>query len=295
MNNREIEERLRNAAKKVTPDVMDEVYKRIETGDGSDNIVPMDLSARRNRRSAWIPVLASAAALMLVLNVGMFVHYHGGKGDEVVELNPHIQASAQDGAQLIERIVQMDPEFTPESLSAYSVEELDTILRATQTRKEYVQEEAVAVTEPETDEPAVVQEGDEAETPDTGNVDTDVRIAEIEGTEPEGDEVAAGVSENVAVAAGSDEDPQPTDREDAAEENDGILSEDGAFAAVLKDAGVDKESVTHSLIESMIHTSYGTLYVIDFETEKFSYHYRITESGTLLSVGRELKENKEAE
>ena len=295
MNNREIEERLRNAAKKVTPDVMDEVYKRIETGDGSDNIVPMDLSARRNRRSAWIPVLASAAALMLVLNVGMFVHYHGGKGDEVVELNPHIQASAQDGAQLIERIVQMDPEFTPESLSAYSVEELDTILRATQTRKEYVQEEAVAVTEPETDEPAVVQEGDEAETPDTGNVDTDVRIAEIEGTEPEGDEVAAGVSENVAVAAGSDEDPQPTDREDAAEENDGILSEDGAFAAVLKDAGVDKESVTHSLIESVIHTSYGTLYVIDFETEKFSYHYRITESGTLLSAGRELKENKEAE
>ena len=49
---KEIEERLRNAAKKVTPDVMDEVYKRIGTGDGSDNIVPMDLSARRNRRKA---------------------------------------------------------------------------------------------------------------------------------------------------------------------------------------------------------------------------------------------------
>lgn len=294
MNNREIEERLRNAAKKVTPDVMDEVYKRIETGGGSDNIVPMDLRPRRNRRSAWIPVLASAAALMLILNVGMFVHYHSGRGDEVVELKPDMQASSEDGAQLIERIVQMDPEFTPEALSAYSVEELDTILRATQTRKEYIQEETVAVNEPEITEPADVQEGAETEVPEAGTEDTDVRIAEADNTEPEGDVTAAGVSDNEIVTAGSDEDPQPTDREEAAEE-DTILTEDGAFAAVLKDAGVDKESVTHSLIESMIHTSYGTLYVIDFETEKFSYHYRITELGTLLSAGRELKENKEAE
>ncbi|MBR6256967.1 MAG: hypothetical protein IKR23_06255 [Lachnospiraceae bacterium] len=294
MNNREIEERLRNAAKKVTPDVMDEVYKRIETGDGSDNIVPMDLSARRNRRSAWIPVLASAAALMLVLNVGMFVHYHSGKGNEIVELKPDMQASAQDGAQLIERIVQMDPEFTPESLSAYSVEELDTILRATQTRKEYIQEETVAAAEPETDEPAEVQEIDVTEDPEAAIVETDARIAEAEGTETDGDATTAAVSDNAIVTAGGDEDPQPTDREEVTEDN-GVLTEDGAFAAVLKDAGVDKESITHSLIESMIHTSYGTLYVIDFETEKFSYHYRITESGTLLSAGRELKEDKEAE
>ena len=285
MNNREIEERLRNAAKKVTPDVMDEVYKRIETGDGSD------LSARRNRRSAWIPVLASAAALMLVLNVGMFVHYHSGKGNEIVELKPDMQASAQDGAQLIERIVQMDPEFTPESLSAYSVEELDTILRATQTRKEYIQEETVAAAEPETDEPAEVQEVDVTE---DAIVETDARIAEAEGTETDGDATTAAVSDNAIVTAGGDEDPQPTDHEEVTEDN-GVFTEDGAFAAVLKDAGVDKESITHSLIESMIHTSYGTLYVLDFETEKFSYHYRITESGTLLSAGRELKEDKEAE
>jgi hypothetical protein len=221
------------------------------------------------------------------------VHYHNGKGNEVVELNPNTTASAQDGAMLIERIVQMDPEFTPEALSAYSVEELDTILRATQTRKEYVQEETVAAADPDTEMTEETPENDGVETAAEEAAVIDARVSEGDGAEPVDDTSLTSVSDNAVITAGSDEDPQPTNREE--EVFGDVLTEDGAFAAVLKDAGVDKEGVIHSVIESMIHTSYGTLYIIDFETEKFTYHYKITESGTLLAAGRELKEEKEAE
>ncbi|MCR5684936.1 MAG: hypothetical protein K6G81_05870 [Lachnospiraceae bacterium] len=292
MDNRQIEEKLRNAAKKVTPDVMDEVYRRIEAG--SDPIVPMDLRVRKNRRSVWIPVLASAAALLLVANVGMFWYYHSDRNREVVELNPNVAASAQDGALLIDRIVQMDPEFTPEALSSYSVEELDTILRATQTRREVVREEVVTTNTPQ-EQPAE----DTAVTENITDQQTaapviDARVSEDEDPQAQGEVAVSAVSDNTAVTTGTDEDPQPVER-DQEVFDESLLTEDGAFAAVLKDAGVEKENVIHSVIEKTIHTSYGTLYNIDFETEKFTYHYRITETGTLLAAGRELKEDKEAE
>ena len=286
MSNKEIEESLKRAAGKITPDVMDSVLKRIETEN--DAVVPMNMTSMRGRRSVWVGILAAAAAFLLVLNVGMFMHYHKPADAGVVELVPHTQT--ENGEQLIQQIVEMDPGFSPEKLASYSVDELDTILRATQAR----QEQPVIIEEPEA-EPEIPQEPEELVKIEENSAETGLDPGDGLISDPDQDIVStSGVSENTITEGPSDEDPQPLDREEetAAEE---VLTEDGAFSAVLKDAGVAKEDVIHSVIDSVIHTSYGILYTIDFETEKFFYHYRITEYGTLLNAGRELKEDTETE
>ena len=286
MSNKEIEESLKRAAAKITPDVMDSVLKRIETEE--DAVVPMNMTSMRGRRSVWVGVLAAAAAVLLVLNVGMFLHYHKPADSSVVELVPHVQT--ENGEQLIQQIVEMDPGFSPEKLASYSVEELDTILRATQAR----QEQPVITDEPEA-EPEIPKEQEEIVKVEENLTETGLNTGDGMISDPDPEIVtASGVSENIVTQTPSDEDPQPHERgeETPAEE---LLTEEGAFSAVLKDAGVAKEDVIHSVIDSVIHTSYGILYTIDFETEKFFYHYRITEYGTLLNAGRELKEDTETE
>ena len=286
MSNKEIEESLKRAAGKITPDVMDSVLKRIETEN--DAIVPMNMTPMRNRRSVWVTVLAAAAALMLVVNVGMFLHYHKPADSEVIELVPHTQS--EDGELLIQQIVEMDPGFSPEKLAAYSVDELDTILRATQARQEQPVTENAAVDVPEIPEEEEDVLKVEENSPESGVIAGDGLISDPDLSI----ETVPGVSDNVITDVLPEEDPQPVEREEETDAEE-TLTEDGAFSAVLKDAGVAKEDVIHSVIDSVIHTSYGILYTIDFETEKFSYHYRITEYGTLLNAGRELKEDTETE
>ncbi len=293
MTNRELEEKLRRAAGKVTPDVMDRVYERIEAGRENDAIVPMDLSGRKHRRvSVWIPLLASAAALMLVLNVGMFIYYHGGKGGDVVQLDPAGHSGVSEGgALLIDRIVEIDPEYTPEELAAYSIDQLDTILLVAKNRQESRQESAAAQTGevdievtdplPETEEPVAVQEGN-----------ADALVATVD---PAGELLTGSgeetVSENIASADPIDDDPQPNRGDEEIYDNI-KLTDESAYAAVLKDAGVAKEDVLSHSISSVTHTTYGVLYTIDFSTGSFAYHYRITEDGTMLAAGREIIENE---
>ncbi len=289
MTNRELEEKLRRAAGKITPpDVCDEVYKRIEAYKESDAIVPMDLSARKRRRvSAWIPILASAAALLLVLNVGMFAYYHGSRGGEAVKLDPAGQAGVTEGgALLIERIVQIDPEYTPEELSAYSIEQLDTILLVAKNRQESKQESAAVETTgtvegvitpvEEITDPAPVEEGN-----------GDALIAAVEPEDGITSASQDAVSDNLATVDPIDDDPQPARGDDEIYANT-ALTDESAYAAVLKDAGVSKEEVLSHSISSTVHTTYGVLFTIDFTTDRFVYHYRITEDGTMLAAGREL-------
>lgn len=288
MTNRELEEKLRRAAGKITPDVMDSVYKRIEADKESDAIVPMDLSARkRSRVSVWIPVLASAAALLLVLNVGMFAYYHGSRGRDAVQLDPAGQVGVSEGgALLIERIVQIDPEYTPEELSAYSIEQLDTILLVAKNRQESKQESAAVETTGTVEgEITPVEEITDPDPVEAGN--GDALIATVEGDPGVTTASQDSVSDNPVIAEPIDDDPQPA-RSDDEIYVETSLTDESAYAAVLKDAGVSKEEVLSHSISSVTHTSYGVLFTIDFSTDKFIYHYRITEDGTMLAAGREL-------
>lgn len=292
MTNRELEEKLRRAAGKITPDVMDSVYKRIGADKESDAIVPMDLSARKHRHvSVWIPVLASAAALLLILNVGMFAYYHGSRGGDIVQLDPAGQSAVTEGgALLIERIVQIDPEYTPEELSVYSIEQLDTILLVAKNRQESKQETAAAETAGVMDDEIVPVE----EVSDPAPVEANNGDALISAIDPDDgmiSEAPETVSDNRASVDPIDDDPQPArGNEDVG--TDMPLTDESAYAAVLKDAGVVKEDVLSHSISSVVHTSYGVLFTIDFTTDRFIYHYRITENGTMLAAGRELIVNE---
>ena len=288
MTNRELEEKLRRAAGKITPDVMDSVYKRIDEYKDSEAIVPMDLSARKRRRvSVWIPVLASAAALLLVLNVGMFVYYHGSGKGEAVSLDPAAQTGVTEGgALLIERIVQIDPEYTPEELSAYSIDQLDTILLVAKNRQESKQEAAAVETSGTVEGEITPVE----EIVDPAPAEDNTGDALIATVGPEEGIVSVSqdtASENLVSPEPIDDDPQPSrgDEEIYAEMG---LTDESAYAAVLKDAGVAKEEVISHSISSVVHTTYGVLFTIDFSTDRFIYHYRITKDGTLLAAGREL-------
>ncbi len=293
MNNRDVEEKLRRASSKITPDVMDKVMKRIEKGD--DPVIPMDMHAKRHRRSAWIPVLASAAALLLVTNVGMFAYYHRGAKDEVVELTPHSPVS-EGGALLIERIVEIDPEYTPEQLSSFSISELDTILNFASLKISSSQAENTRVDQPAEEEPMQAQQSVDEESPEqpAENRFTDGLIAESEGTVDSDPETVETVSDNQVIVASVVDDPQqPVLSEDVAISV--VLNEDEAYAAVLKDAGTGKESVHSHSISITSHAAYGTVYSIDFETDEYIFRYRITESGKFLARGMEFKETETQE
>ena len=205
MTNRELEEKLRRAAGKITPDVMDSVYRRIEEYKESDAIVPMDLSARKRRRvSGWIPVLASAAALLLVLNVGMFAYYHGSRGGDTGRPDQTTQTGVTEGgALLIERIVQIDPEYTPEELSAYSIDQLDTILLVAKNRQESKQESAAVETSGAVEDEIVPVE----EVTDPSPVEVNSGDALIAAVEPDDSISTAAnntVSENIVLVFSGD-------------------------------------------------------------------------------------------
>ncbi|MCR5249515.1 MAG: hypothetical protein K6E50_02785 [Lachnospiraceae bacterium] len=279
MNNREIEKRLQRAVDQITPDVLDKVRERVAAEQ--EGTIPMDLSRRRKKRgisAGWIV----AAAALLVLGVGGLLYFgvFGGKlGNRVVVLDPHVPTAGE--ALLIDQIVAIDPDYTPEELAAYSISELDTIL--SNVKKPAEEAPVVVNEEPEPVIP-VTEEPEELPEEETAAAVSEDKAAEAVSQNAVSENEAETLS---AVGSTDEEQYDPEDGEAVR-----LLTDRQALEWALKDAGIREEMTGEYSVSSVMHTSYGLVYTVEFETEGYRYHYRVAEDGTILAAGKERIENE---
>ncbi|MBR3306370.1 MAG: hypothetical protein IKI75_03825 [Lachnospiraceae bacterium] len=303
-----IENRLKKAVEHATPDVLDGIKKRLE-GE-CDAVVPMDFRqvSRRHRSRAWIGALAAAAVLVATVSAVLL----SGIGKKpVVTLTP-AEGVSEGGALLISEIVKLDPGYDPEELAAYSITELDTILSNTRHSKEgQAAAQAPLPTEAAADTAQMKVEAGSGNGPDI-HQETEEGVSDAEDGQKPGDEAAA-VSDNAVTEEdgepedsvssdeaedGADVQESPdADTEDGGEEEEpeeesrvkNVLSEAEIEKLALRDAGIGREEAQGFYMSSKLHTSYGLVYTVDFETEEYTFHYRIAEDGTMLTANKEFR------